>query len=801
MPTVKHYIPDCLRLLWMVFFRPKNFMQEVKNLEGQQWRPLSIQLLLVAVVTVFLIAPVISLFPGTTGNTSWLILILKSAVFVCAFVALHFALNIEDDDHYFPILVIIVGVGIWFGTHDVIVNFHTNMGVDEYSTTYWEGRGEKLVAGITMLGTMLITMFALAFVMFGGYLRRAIVFIPAFSIALSVTFGITYAASFMALFWAVNSRLILLPFIVPTTILSIWRARRRPLQAPRFLHQTLAYWDEVMPLPQPLLWRLLIAAGEADREAGMQAITHLVTNTHQHRAAERALLELGSRELMSCKTVAEIAEHAPSSFWFTSNVASGRMQGAAEAFTQCQQIAAEIASAVVSTSDYQKLTTFNRARKRLEEFRQFAVLVLLGRERQNFIEIARRWLAAVDAELERLSHEDGAVEKIANPYLAPNPLAASSEMFFGRHESFRFVEEHFLREGETAPIVLYGQPRIGKTSLLKNLDQRLTTNLISIYADMQRSAQVESTGGLLFGLSKTIGQQLIPRGIHVRQPSIDAFASEPFIVFDNFLDEVERAIRAPENRIILALDEFEQIEKQLTAGKVSADLMDYLRGTMQSRSGIRMIFAGTHTLDEMVSGLWTQYFRNALSCHISYLDEDSARSLITNPIKEFPLNYEPEAVDLLVGQTHCHPCLIQLTCSVLVDLKNAQKSRHTSIADVKRAFEKVLKEAGKNVFPGIWGWIPSGEQKLLAMLASSEPATVTQLALALARPEAEVKAMVERLVENELLTRNEEGCRFQVALFRQWVSRHVARMGLDFIEPKDAAARIAAGSGVVISNQ
>ena len=374
-------------------------------------------------------------------------------------------------------------------------------------------------------------------------------------------------------------------------------------------------------------------------------------------------------------------------------------------------------------------------------------------------------------------------------------------MFFGRHEAFRFVKEHFLRQGERAPIVLYGQPRIGKTSLLQNLDQWSTPSLFPIYADMQRSAQVDSTGGLLFNLSKTIGQQLAARGVGVRQPSLEAFASEPFIVFDNFLDEVERSVRAPENRIILALDEFEQIEKQLTAGKVSADLMDFLRGMMQSRSGIGMIFAGTHTLDEMVSNLWTQYFRSALSCHVSYLDEDSARSLITNPIKEFPLNYEPEAVDFLIEQTHCHPCLIQLACSVLVDLKNAQKSRHASIADVKQAFEKVLKEAGKNVFPGIWGWIPSGEQKLLAALASSEPATVTQLARALARPEAEVNAMIERLVENEVLTRNEEDCRFQVALFRQWVSRHAMRMGMDFIESKDAASRIAAGSGTAIGSQ
>ena len=91
----------------------------------------------------------------------------------------------------------------------------------------------------------------------------------------------------------------------------------------------------------------------------------------------------------------------------------------------------------------------------------------------------------------------------------------------------------------------------------------------------------------------------------------------------------------------------------------------------------------------------------------------SARGLITNPIANFPLNYDPEAVDHLIAETRCHPCLIQLTCSALVDLKNEQKSHHATIEDVEQALDEVLKLSGRYVFEGIWEWIPKDERNLL----------------------------------------------------------------------------------------
>jgi hypothetical protein len=585
--------------------------------------------------------------------------------------------------------------------------------------------------------------------------------------------------SFLVPYFAFYFRIPFFLAALPTTIRSLWQARRRPQLAPRFLRQSLAYWDEAMLLPQPLLWRLLVAAGEADREAGMQAVTHLVTNAHQPRAAERALLELEGREMLRCCAVEEIAQRGAITYWLSSIDASKRMRQATEAFAQCQRISNEISAAVSATSNYSKLTAFNRARRQLEELSNFAVLRLRGRESRIFAQVAQQWLSIVSAEIDRLTEEDRVSERIPNPYIPLNALSSGSEVFFGRADVYNFIEEHFLRADQKTTIVLYGQRRIGKSSILRNLSVRLTTNLVPVYVDMQGSP-AQTTGGWLFNLADAISRALMERGIHLKQPALSDYATEPFIIFGKFLDEVEAKIHAPENRLILALDEFEAIDQKLAEGRVSKDLLPFLRNLMQHRQSISLIFAGTHTLDEMISNDWIQHFNTAVPCRVSYLDEASARKLITQPIEDFPLNYEPEAVDLLIEQTRCHPCLIQLTCQALVDMKNEQRSRHATVEDVEQALKKALHN--DYALRSVWDWVPENERPLLAWLTSVETASIKQIARALLKPEAEARAMAEHLVKAEILMREGEEpvYRFQVPLFRRWVARHAALTGMEF---------------------
>ncbi len=74
-----------------------------------------------------------------------------------------------------------------------------------------------------------------------------------------------------------------------------------------------------------------------------------------------------------------------------------------------------------------------------------------------------------------------------NPYIAGNPT--TGPQFVGRDDILRQVER-FLQNSHENALVLYGQRRIGKTSILLQLEQALEANqqYTPVYFDLQDRA-------------------------------------------------------------------------------------------------------------------------------------------------------------------------------------------------------------------------------------------------------------------------------------------------------------------------
>jgi AAA+ ATPase superfamily predicted ATPase len=75
---------------------------------------------------------------------------------------------------------------------------------------------------------------------------------------------------------------------------------------------------------------------------------------------------------------------------------------------------------------------------------------------------------------------------------------------------------------------------------------------------------------------------------------------------------------------------------------------------------------------------------------IGNLKEDEARELIVQPIEDFPLEYEPAAVERMIAVTGCQPYLVQATCRDLVNALNEENRTRATLADAERALDSVL---------------------------------------------------------------------------------------------------------------
>jgi len=316
--------------------------------------------------------------------------------------------------------------------------------------------------------------------------------------------------------------------------------------------------------------------------------------------------------------------------------------------------------------------------------------------------------------------------------------------------------------------MLYGQRRTGKTSLLLQLPRRLGPDIVPIFVDMQGAANVEGPAGPLYNLARAIMEEA-RRGRRLELPPItlQELAAEPFIVFGQWLDRVEEAL--DDRLVLLSLDEFEKIEECIE--RIGTGFLDFLRHLIQHRPRFVLLLSGTHTLEEM-GQRWSTYFINVQPLKVSYLKEDEARSLITNPIDDFPLNYEPAAVEHIIAATRCQPFLVQLTCQELVNHLNSQRRRNASVADVEAALEEASVR-GEFHFAEIWNTADAVERQVLSAVSRWEdrPPTLGQLRRRIRLEEADLKSALVRLCRRDLLELQDEGYRFQVELVRRWWRR------------------------------
>jgi len=376
---------------------------------------------------------------------------------------------------------------------------------------------------------------------------------------------------------------------------------------------------------------------------------------------------------------------------------------------------------------------------------------------------------------------------IANPYVAGNPV--TGDLFVGRKDILRRLEELWRGEGQKPSVVLYGHRRMGKSSILYNLGTRLGAQTVVVDFNIQRVGLVASTGELLYNLAlalydaqQTLGVSETPRALD-EPDEIRFTARTPYTAFDRFLKQLDR-VRAG-HRFIVTVDEFELIEAMIAEGQLEPRLLDFWRGLIQTYPWFVMAFAGLHTLKEMTRDYWHPLYGSVRRIPVSFLSRGAARRLITRPTPDFPLDYDTDAVEHIIALTHGQPYLVQLIGHGLVTRFNRQtfeegveRERRFSLADVEaviRAHE--FYRDGDAYFTGVWRQAetskPPGQTAVLRTLAQSEIGmSVEEIARQAGLVPEEVGRALETLARHDVVMMEADGrWQFTVELMRRWVTQ------------------------------
>jgi hypothetical protein len=366
---------------------------------------------------------------------------------------------------------------------------------------------------------------------------------------------------------------------------------------------------------------------------------------------------------------------------------------------------------------------------------------------------------------------------IINPYIAGSPVKDAA-MFFGREDVYAWLRQHLRGAYQHNAIVLYGERRSGKTSVLYQMKDKLGDPLyIPVLLDLQGMG-LEGIDGFLWEVARKIVLAL--RGIedipNLERPARQDFEQNPRHQFEDvFLPPVIEALG--ERSLLLMFDEANRLAEKVEAGDLPHDIFDYLRALIQQTSRVNFLFSLGNRLEVNSKGS-SQIFNLAVYRKISFLEQDFAEDLITQPIAQY-YGYTRPAIERIYQLTSGQAYYTQLLCHNLFTRWTKDKPAQLGVADVETVIPDVIEQGTPN-FQFVWADSTPVEQAILAALADRAPqykAGVMRRNLDRAMyraklypPSGDVTSGLRQLFERDVIN-DQEPYNFRVALMQQWISK------------------------------
>lgn len=292
-----------------------------------------------------------------------------------------------------------------------------------------------------------------------------------------------------------------------------------------------------------------------------------------------------------------------------------------------------------------------------------------------------------------------------NPYII-TPLTGE-DGFYGRTDILQFVNNTLASPYQNV-IVLYGQRRIGKTSLLHQLSRphHIPPGFLPIYFDLMGRAQ-QTLGEALYGLAREVSKKLrLPR------PKQGNFQQAAYFQ-DQFLPQAYEALG--NRQLLFLIDEFDVLgEAPATRKAATETFFPYLQELILDENRLSFVFVVGRRLDELPSRIKAT-FKSAQVKHISVLTRTDARRLIVEPARD-QLEYEAEAIEAILELTAGHPYFTQLIGYSIYDSLSHDGRSVVTLTDVEEAVERAM-ELGMGGLAWFWDEFPPAERFILSAVA------------------------------------------------------------------------------------
>ncbi|GIV88752.1 MAG: hypothetical protein KatS3mg055_1270 [Chloroflexus sp.] len=407
----------------------------------------------------------------------------------------------------------------------------------------------------------------------------------------------------------------------------------------------------------------------------------------------------------------------------------------------------------------------------------------------------------------RLSSEDE-FEEIENPYApyAEGGIVGEPSMFYGRDELIANVASALeMSRAQSKCVVIYGQKRAGKSSILYHLKKRLKAkedllvlDIGNIGAILDEHSKTPFLYQILWTILKELRNAIEDKVIEGKTPLDISFPTDlefyqhpsALSLFRDIFERFRRAAsRIPEwqsVRVILLIDEFSYVYDCIINGLIPETFMRNWKALLQDN------FFNAVLVGQDVMPKFKQRFPNEFGTtqdeRVTYLRIEDAKRLIDEPIRiggrSGESRYREKAIDRILELTAGSPFYIQILCNRLVEYMNRKRASLVTEADVEQVKDELIRGVNALGIDKFDNLINSGDtspgaisdedvRKVLISIAENSrtgPCSRSNIACETNTP---VDEILEDLVRRDVVER-ERGQYYsiRVGLFREWLLAH-----------------------------
>jgi formylglycine-generating enzyme required for sulfatase activity len=262
---------------------------------------------------------------------------------------------------------------------------------------------------------------------------------------------------------------------------------------------------------------------------------------------------------------------------------------------------------------------------------------------------------------------------LMNPYVVDRPITGR-QMFFGREAVFGWVQQSLTGRSRSQVLLLYGERRSGKTSLLRQIEAgRLGAGVMAVYVNLAELAR-DSLSSFLWELAQQMAAGLSQRRLSLPLLDRDAFVADPGRAFrEQFLRPLVAQVAG---HLLLLGDEVGALASRERAGYLEGTILDYWQTLLEQFPQLAFLFTFTGRPSELPEARLLEEAERQI---LGPLTEVAATALICQPVPYS--TYQPvrrHIIRLTGGQ----PYELQRLCHALFERWRSGRMRQVTMADV-----------------------------------------------------------------------------------------------------------------------